>query len=212
VGLGLMTRVAPDSGWTVLLPGFIIAGLGSGVFNPPRAAAAVATVPEEKIGVGSSVNNTAVQLGLATGIAALGAVFESRVRTVLEGQLAEAASQLGPRREGIMDQASSGNAEGLQALPPDLRATVADALQVSFVDGLDRILWIAAAIALAGAIISLLLVRQRDLERPTGRDGEDADTAETDLAPDADSVPAGIAAREAGNVPAGRGAHTSQHD
>jgi EmrB/QacA subfamily drug resistance transporter len=211
VGLGLMTRVAPDSGWTVLLLGFIVAGLGSGVFNPPRAAAAVATVPEEKVGVGSSVNNTAVQLGLATGIAALGAVFESRVRTVLEGQLTQAAPQLGPRRVGIMDQASSGNAEGLQALPPDLRATVADALQVSFVDGLDHILWIAAAIALAGAIISLLLVRQRDLERPTGRGGEDADTAETDLAPDSDSVPAGIAAREAGNVPAGRGAHTS-HD
>jgi EmrB/QacA subfamily drug resistance transporter len=55
VGLGLMTQVAADSRWTVLLPGFIIAGLGSGVFNPPRAAAAIATVPEEKVGVGSSV-------------------------------------------------------------------------------------------------------------------------------------------------------------
>jgi EmrB/QacA subfamily drug resistance transporter len=195
VGLGLMTQVAADSRWTVLLPGFIIAGLGSGVFNPPRAAAAIATVPEEKVGVGSSVNNTAVQIGLATGIAALGAFFESRVRTVLEGQLAETASQLGPRREGIMDQAGSGNAEGLQALPPDLRATVADALQVSFLDGLDRILWIAAAVALAGAIISLLLVRQRDLERPTDVEGEDADTAETGLAPDCDTVPAGSAAR-----------------
>jgi EmrB/QacA subfamily drug resistance transporter len=193
VGLGLMTQVAADSRWTVLLPGFIVAGLGSGVFNPPRAAAAVATVPEEKVGVGSSVNNTAVQLGLATGIAALGAFFESRVRTVLEGQLTQAAPQLGPRREGIIDQAGSGNAEGLQTLPPDVQAAVADALRVSFVDGLDRILWIAAAIALAGAIISLLLVRQRDLVRPTSGDGENADTAETDLAPDFDAAPAGRA-------------------
>jgi EmrB/QacA subfamily drug resistance transporter len=197
VGLGLMTAVEADSGWTVLLPGFIIAGLGSGVFNPPRAAAAVATVPEEKVGVGSSVNNTAVQLGLATGIAALGAVFESRVRTVLEGQLTQAAPQLGPRREGILDQASSGSAESLQTLPPDLQAAVADALRVSFVDGLDRILWIAAAVALAGSIISLLLVRQRDLERPTDGDGEDSDTAaEPSVSSDFDAVPAGIAARE----------------
>jgi hypothetical protein len=189
-----MTQVAADSRWTVLLPGFIIAGLGSGVFNPPRAAAAVGSVPAETLGVGSSVNNTAVQLGLATGIAALGAVFESRVRTVLEGQLTQAAPQLAPRREGIIDQASSGNAEGLQTLPPDLQAAVADALRVSFVDGLDRILWIAAAIALAGAIVSLLLVRQRDLERPTDGDGEHADAAETGLAPDFDAVPAGSAA------------------
>jgi EmrB/QacA subfamily drug resistance transporter len=212
VGLALMTQVSADSGWTVLLPGFIFAGLGSGVFNPPRAAAAVGSVPEEKVGVGSSVNNTAVQLGLATGIAALGAAFESRVRTVFEGQLAEAAPQLGPRREGIIDQAGSGSAEGLQTLPPDLQTAVADALRVSFVDGLDRILWIAAAIALAGAIASLLLVRQRDLERPTGREGEDRDRAETGRAPDADAVPAGSAAPDTGKVPAGRGAHTSQHD
>jgi EmrB/QacA subfamily drug resistance transporter len=206
VGLGLMTQVAADSRWTVLLPGFIIAGLGSGIFNPPRAAAAVGSVPEEKLGVGSGVNNTAVQLGLATGIAALGAVFESRVRTVLEGQLAQAAPQLGPRREEILDQAGSGNAEGLQALPPDLQAAVADALRVSFVDGLDRILWIATAVALAGAIISLLLVRQRDLERPTESEGEDADTAETALTGESDAVPAGVAAREAGDA----NAHTTR--
>jgi EmrB/QacA subfamily drug resistance transporter len=215
VGLGLMTQVAADSGWTVLLLGFIVAGLGSGVFNPPRAAAAVATVPEEKVGVGSSVNNTAVQLGLATGIAALGAVFESRVRTVLEGQLTQAAPQLGPRREGIIDQASSGNAEGLQTLPPDLQAAVADALRVSFVDGLDRILWIAAAVALAGAIVSLVLVRGRDLERPTYGEGEDADTAETGLAPDFDAVPAGSAARsrppdDRSPVGAGRGSERDE--
>jgi EmrB/QacA subfamily drug resistance transporter len=197
VGLGLMTRVAADSGWTVLILGFIVAGLGTGLFNPPRVSAAVATVPEEKLGVGSGVNNTAVQLGLATGIAGLGAVFESRVRTVLEGQLTQAAPQLGPRRDELIDQATSGNAtQALHAVPPDLRTPVADALRVSFVSGFDRILWIAAAIALAGAIISLLLVRQRDLERPTDGDGEDANPAATGLAPDSDAVLAGIVARE----------------
>jgi hypothetical protein len=166
------------------------------VFNPPRASAAVATVPEEKVGVGSSVTNTAIQLGLATGLASLGAIFESRVRTVLESQLAQAAPQVGPHWHEIADQAASGNAaQAVQALPPDLRAPVADALRVAFVDGFDLILWIAAAIALFGAIISLLLVRQRDLVRPTEGDGERADTAETGASPDSDAVPAGIAAR-----------------
>jgi EmrB/QacA subfamily drug resistance transporter len=195
VGLGLMTRVGADSAWTVLIPGLMLAGLGSGVFNPPRASAAVATVPEEKVGVGSSVNNTAIQLGLATGIASLGAIFESRVRTVLDGQLAQAAPQLGPRRHEIAEQAASGNAaQAVQGLPPDLRTSVADALHVSFVAGFDRILWIAAAVALAGAIISLLFVRQRDLVRPTESDSQDADTGETGTAPSADAVPAGIPA------------------
>ena len=188
VGLGLMTRAGPDSAWTVLLPGLIVAGLGSGVFNPPRVSGAVATVPPDKLGVGSSVNNTALQLGLATGIASLGAVFESRVRSVLEGQLAQVAPQLGPERHEIVDQAASGNAgQVVNALPPDLRAPVVEALRAAFVAGLDRILWIAAAVALAGAIISLLLVRQRDLVRPGEVEGEDQ--AEAGLAP---AVPAGI--------------------
>lgn len=191
VGLGFMTRVAADSRWTVLLLGFIIAGLGSGLFNPPRAAATVATVPEEKLGVGSSVNNTAIQLGLATGIASLGAVFESRVHDGLVDELARSAPQLGgAHREAIAEQVTSGNAaQTLGNVPPGLRVVVSDAIRIAFVDGLDRILWIAAAIALAGAIIGLLLVRQRDLERPTDGSGEDADTAETGLVADSDAVP-----------------------
>jgi predicted MFS family arabinose efflux permease len=165
VGLALMTQVEADSGWTVLLAGFIVAGAGSGLTNPPRASAALGSVPEQKAGVGSGVNNTALQVGLAAGIAALGAVFQSRVHDVLVGQLAATVPQLGERTHGVVDQATSGNAgAALQSLPAGLRKPVADALRVAFVSGFDRILWIAAVIGFAGALLSLVLVRQRDLE------------------------------------------------
>jgi EmrB/QacA subfamily drug resistance transporter len=165
VGLVLMTRVQPDSRWTALLPGFILAGLGSGIFNPPRAAAAVGTVPEDKVGIGSGVNNTSIQVGLAAGIAALGAVFQSRVADVLSSRLVQDAPQLGARRHQIVDQATSGSAaQVLQSLPANLRPAVEHSLRVAFVDGFDRILWVAAATALVGAVAGLC-VRQRDLER-----------------------------------------------
>jgi EmrB/QacA subfamily drug resistance transporter len=165
VGLALMTRVDAGSGWTALLAGFVVAGAGSGLANPPRASAALGSVPEEKAGVGSGVNNTAVQVGLAAGIAALGAVFQSRVHEVLTGQLAQAAPQLaGARRHGVVDAVSSGDGAGaLVALPPALRAPVAGAIRASFVSGFDRILWIAAVVAAVGAVVSMLLVRRRDL-------------------------------------------------
>jgi EmrB/QacA subfamily drug resistance transporter len=165
VGLALMTSVEASSGWTVLFAGFIVAGAGSGLTNPPRASAAIGSVPEEKTGVGSGVNNTALQVGLATGIASLGAVFQSRVHDVLAGQLTATVPQLGERTHGVIDQATSGNAPAaLQSLPPGLRQPVAHALRVAFVSGFDRILWIAAVISFAGAVLSFLLVRQRDLE------------------------------------------------
>ena len=165
VGLALMTSVEASSGWTVLFAGFIVAGAGSGLTNPPRASAAIGSVPEEKTGVGSGVNNTALQVGLATGIASLGAVFQSRMHDVLAGQLTATVPQLGERTHGVIDQATSGNAPAaLQSLPPGLRQPVAHALRVAFVSGFDRILWIAAVISFAGAVLSFLLVRQRDLE------------------------------------------------
>lgn len=165
-GLALMTRVEADSGWTVLLAGFVIAGIGSGLTNPARASAAIDTVPEEKIGVGSGVNNTALQVGVAAGIAALGAIFQSRVQSILGSRLLETVPQLGERRHEIVAQATSGNIGGvLPSLPPALREPVIDALRVAFVSGFDRILWISAAVGIAGAVSSLALVRQRDFVR-----------------------------------------------
>jgi EmrB/QacA subfamily drug resistance transporter len=126
-GLALMTEVAPDSGWTALLAGFILAGAGSGLTNPALASAAIGTVDEERAGVGSGVNNTARQVGLAVGIAVLGAVFQSRVQGALAGHVADAAAR-----------------------------------RAAFVSGFDRILWIAATVSFAGAILAVVLVRQRD--------------------------------------------------
>jgi hypothetical protein len=144
----------------VLLAGFIVAGAGSGLTNPPLASAAIATVSAEQAGVGSGVNNTARQVGIAAGIAALGAVFQSRVQTVLVGRLAH-VPQLGSHRGAVADHVAGGDpTQALQAVPAGARAAVAHALRIAFVDGFDRILWVAAAVAFAGALLSLALVRQ----------------------------------------------------
>ena len=79
VSLWLMTGLTPTSSWTALLPGFIIGGLGIGVVNPALATSAISTVRREQAGVGSGINATFRQVGIATGIAALGAIFQHQV-------------------------------------------------------------------------------------------------------------------------------------
>jgi EmrB/QacA subfamily drug resistance transporter len=79
VAMWSMSRVTPSSGWTVLLPGFLVAGVGIGLVNAPLASTAVSTVRQERAGMASGINNTFRQIGIATGIAALGAIFASRV-------------------------------------------------------------------------------------------------------------------------------------
>ncbi|MGH3000014.1 MAG: MFS transporter, partial [Gaiellaceae bacterium] len=65
------------SGWTTLLAGFLIGGFGIGMVNPPLATTAVSVVPPQRAGMAAGVNNTFRQVGIATGIAGLGAIFQS---------------------------------------------------------------------------------------------------------------------------------------
>lgn len=79
LALWSMSRVATSSHWSVLLPGFLIGGVGIGLVNAPLASTAVSTVRQERAGMASGINNTFRQLGIATGIAALGAIFANKV-------------------------------------------------------------------------------------------------------------------------------------
>jgi predicted MFS family arabinose efflux permease len=79
LSMWLMSGISVDSGWTTLLPGFVVGGIGIGLVNAPLATTAVSTVRQERAGMASGLNNTFRQLGIATGIAALGAIFQNKV-------------------------------------------------------------------------------------------------------------------------------------
>jgi len=79
VGLLLMRAVEVDSDWTVLLPGLLVGGFAVGVISPALAAAMVSVLPVERSGVASGINNTFRQLGIAIGVAGLGAIFAHKV-------------------------------------------------------------------------------------------------------------------------------------
>ena len=57
VGCLLMTLIHATSGWTILLPGFIVAGIGIGMVNPVLASSAVSVVPPEQSGMASGANS-----------------------------------------------------------------------------------------------------------------------------------------------------------
>lgn len=162
IGLLLMHGVSASSEWTALLVGFLLAGLGIGVTNPGIGQAAIAVVPVEKSGMGSGINTTFRQVGVATGVAALGAVFQSRVDSKLSELLPQAPAGLG-------EVVSSGGSRAVEALPlpPAVHAKAAHAADVAFVSGLNEILMIGAVVSFAGAILGFLLVRSRHFVQPT---------------------------------------------
>lgn len=78
VGLSLLLMHGVSAGdeWSELLPGLLVGGVAIGVISPALAAAMVGVLSVERSGLASGINNTFRQLGIAAGVALLGAVFE----------------------------------------------------------------------------------------------------------------------------------------
>ena len=166
VGLLLMHGVEVGNEWTGLLPGFIACGIGIGMTNPMIAETALGVVPPARAGMASGINLTFRQTGIATGVAGLGAVFQSQVESNLGG-VPEAA------RPGFADAVSSGAIDQAAAqAPPQRQPAALDGAQHAFVTGFNEILLIGSAVAIIGGILGMVLVRKRDfLAAPAAGNG-----------------------------------------
>jgi EmrB/QacA subfamily drug resistance transporter len=165
-GLLLMRGVTPSSEWTTLLAGFCVAGLGVGFVNAPLSFSAVSVVPARLSGTGAGINNTFRQVGIATGIAGLGAIFQSRVTDRLD-TLLSGSPVPGGRIHQLGEAVASGGAEqAVRFVPPGARGAVSDAARIAFIDSFNDILLVAAVVAFAGALLALLLVRESDIVPP----------------------------------------------
>ena len=68
-GEAALTGLGTGSSWTRLVPGLLVAGVGSGIANAALGRIAVESVPHDRVGMGSGANNTARYLGGAAGVA-----------------------------------------------------------------------------------------------------------------------------------------------
>jgi EmrB/QacA subfamily drug resistance transporter len=143
----LMGGITPSDGWTTLLAGFIVAGIGIGFVNPALATTAVGVVEPRRSGAASGINGTFRQVGTATGIAGLGAVFQAKVTDELSA--ARARLQLPAGAEDRLSEAVNSGAVGsaARAAPPAVRDALVAAAQRAFIDGLNRILIVGAVVA-----------------------------------------------------------------
>jgi EmrB/QacA subfamily drug resistance transporter len=162
VGLLLMTGLSVGSSWTHLIPGFIVAGVGSGLVNPPLASTAVGVVAPQRSGMASGVNTTFREIGIATGIAVYGSVFASALRQKL-GRAVAGIPSLERHLHGVVTAVQQGNAaQAVNAVPAPLRAPLVAAIHASFASALDVLLVLSAVLALVGAACSGVLIRRRD--------------------------------------------------
>jgi EmrB/QacA subfamily drug resistance transporter len=145
IALLLMRGLTASSSWTALLAGFIVAGIGVGLVNAPLASTAVSVVPPQRAGMGSGINSTFRQVGIATGTAGLGALFQHLLSSRAEGPLARVPAEA--------------LAQGRAPIPG---AAAHHAYLALFTGALNDLFLVGAIVALAGAVAAFVLIRQRD--------------------------------------------------
>ena len=151
-GLALFAVLADaEGGYGSVLPGMLVIGAGVGLAMSPSTAAITSSLPEEKQGVASALNDTVREMGGAVGIALIGSVLNAGYRSAVEpatlGVPAEAAE---PVREGIGGALAVAGRLGEGGVP------LADAARAAFVEGMAPALYLAAGVSLVAAIFTAI--------------------------------------------------------
>jgi hypothetical protein len=177
----------------------LLAGAGIGLINPVLASSSVAVVPVERSGMGSGANSTFRQVGIATGIAGLGAVFASQIQhhTVAVLNSTPAGQQVLHRGGSELAAAmQSGSVrEAASAVPGPARNVLLHAYRIGFSHTFNELMVIGAVIAFVGAVLTLVLVRQRDfVHNMVGAPAPGADGADGWSGSESDPAGAGAGA------------------
>jgi EmrB/QacA subfamily drug resistance transporter len=152
MAVGLMTFAAladADGGYLTVLPGTLILGLGVGLAMSPSTAAITSSLPEEKQGVASSLNDTVREMGGAVGIALIGSVLNSAYRTNVEKATASLPAAIRhPVVEGIGGALAAASHLGPRG------DTLIETARNAFVDGMVPALFLATAFSVIAAIFT----------------------------------------------------------
>ena len=180
VGLWYMGTLSVTSGYGHVVIALLVLGLGMGTAMVPATESIMGSLPLNKAGVGSAMNDTTRQIGGALGVAILGSIFSSAYATHIAASLsglpaATAASATSSVGAALAIGTRIGGAQG---------ATIVVAARSSFIHAMDRGLVVGSAMALLGAVVALVWLPHRAPERDAielemrRRDGELATVVE----------------------------------
>lgn len=144
---GAFTILALGEGYLWVLVSMLVMGVGGGLAGPAAYAAIMSAIPLEHAGVGSAMNDTLQQVGMAISIAMLGSVLAGVFTEHMPADAPEAA------RESIGAAFQLGLAEPAKA---------------AFTAAMSTGAWISAGFSLAAALLGLVLLRKpsKPVEQP----------------------------------------------
>jgi MFS family permease len=153
LGLALLaSMVSTHGGYWSVLPGLVVVAFGIGLCMSPSTMAITESLPHDKQGVASALNDTVRELGGAIGIAMLGSLVSAGYRSSVSDATTNLPPDLAHRVEEGIGSAFAAAGELGGGGP-----TILDAARDALVDGWRLSMWFG--VALAAVAFVFLVVR-----------------------------------------------------
>jgi EmrB/QacA subfamily drug resistance transporter len=148
----VQSRITVHTGYLLLLPGFMLMGIGMGLVMSPMSTAAMNAVDRTKAGVASGVLSMSRMVGGTVGLAVMGALITTIGRSKIDQLLPHVPAVT---RATIANSLGSGGLTGQHA-----SAQIVATIREAFVSSLGIGLTIGAAFTLIGAVLAWTFIEQ----------------------------------------------------
>jgi EmrB/QacA subfamily drug resistance transporter len=152
--LVIESRLTAHSGYGLLLPGFVLMGLGMGLVMSPMSTAAMNAVDRSKAGAASGVLSMTRMVGSTFGVAVMGALVAAIGGSKIDSGLPHIPAAT---RTAIVDALGSGGTVGGSHVP----GRVVEVARDAFVSALSTGLTVSAVVTLCGAVAAWVLIAKR---------------------------------------------------
>ncbi len=162
-GFALFVRLSlGGSYWTTFFPAVVMLGLGMAISVAPLTTTVMGSVPQDRAGVASGINNAVSRTAGLLSIAVLGIVMVQTFNSSLDRQL-DALSIPAEARQAI-DQQRIRLAGAMipDSVEAETRMKLKQAISDSFLDGFRRVMMIAAGLAILSSLVSWLMIDGKD--------------------------------------------------
>lgn len=156
VGFGLLSTVEVASSYWLIAAALFVLGAGTGLAAPAATESVMSATPAERAGSGAALDETAVELGQALGVAILGSVLASGYASSLRAAADVPAGGLSEAVESV--GAAGGVAERLGG---QAGLALLDAARAAFVEGMADTALAGAAICVVAAVMAFTLLPKR---------------------------------------------------
>ena len=166
--LAMLAGFDVDTGDTEIAVALGLMGFGIGLGMTPATEAIMGSLPPAKAGIGSAMNDVVREVAGTLGVAVLGSILSSAYASGMDGAVAALPPDAAAAASDSVGAAQEVAAEVGGSAGADLVA----ASHQAFVDGMSTSVWIAAGIAVVGALIAAALLPARERGESAFASGE----------------------------------------